>query len=707
MTSKQYLKLVKTAKSSNIKKSLQALEELESLTRSLPPHLRGLSRELAPLLESSNERVKFLASVIIRRESELAPKEMIKQFRFFLDVLEKIFTSKSQSSFNHWKPYTNIMFALSNIANEYPKLGDKISPVIGKALMYPLYSPQNPTKERALLYVTAVKTLGRIGKKNPQSVDGSIQHIYKGMVDSYQFDFWKKAKSDPETNMRLHAANTLKRIGREDPARVVPRVIPALNEKNKKAVSVGKDILLYLSKDIKSLLPALIKSMNSDKIDERERVTEFMVELGNKHPVVVMPILTRAVTDSRKNVRIQAISAMGSLLTNQTKYIPKVLPVLIKCLLEENDNEIKHSIADSIAIVSFLNINVFQKYMSHVIKFMNDDYYHVRWRMYQIIKNIGIFKPQAVVDTIPHLINGLTDPHGHVQDKAKEALAALKVNKHEYLQAIKYIASGTRALEKAKQNGIECMQGQNALMDAIKAAKEYKFLESISLSSGALDLMEASGVSLSRYDAASKYVSGPYIGVSGERPDIPSQPFGYRDVEDLPLPPPPEESIPLPPPAPESGQPSGGIMPAKEVSISESKKGFGIDEIFLMTTYGILIDHYVASKKSKVDEEILAGMLVAVKSFITDSFDLPDAVGGGKMHLNNIDFGDFSVILSSGKFLTMVAITTSGNKDTIYGHLTDGVSKIEEKYHGILKTWDGDMEALGDLPDFMKTVVLE
>ena len=120
MTSKQYLKLVKTAKSSNIKKSLQALEELESLTRSLPPHLRGLSRELAPLLESSNERVKFLASVIIRRESELAPKEMIKQFRFFLDVLEKIFTSKSQSSFNHWKPYTNIMFALSNIANEYP-----------------------------------------------------------------------------------------------------------------------------------------------------------------------------------------------------------------------------------------------------------------------------------------------------------------------------------------------------------------------------------------------------------------------------------------------------------------------------------------------------------------------------------------------------------------------------------------------------------
>jgi len=125
-----------------------------------------------------------------------------------------------------------------------------------------------------------------------------------------------------------------------------------------------------------------------------------------------------------------------------------------------------------------------------------------------------------------------------------------------------------------------------------------------------------------------------------------------------------------------------------------------------MTTYGILIDHYVASKKSKVDEEILAGMLVAVKSFITDSFDLPDAVGGGKMNLNNIDFGDFSVIISTGKFLTMVAIITSGNKDAIYSHMTQGLDKIETKYQGSLKTWDGDMEALGDLPDYMKDIIL-
>lgn len=77
------------------------------------------------------------------------------------------------------------------------------------------------------------------------------------------------------------------------------------------------------------------------------------------------------------------------------------------------------------------------------------------------------------------------------------------------------------------------------------------------------------------------------------------------------------------------------------------------------------------------------------------------------MNLNNIDFGDFSVILSTGKYLTMVAIITSGNKDAIYSHITRGVERIEERYRSTLDGWDGDMEALSDLAEYMKEVVLK
>jgi len=701
MSLKKFQKILKNVRTSNPKKKMQAIQDLDEFCRDNPQYLKNLSKEITPLLEGGSERQKIIISTLLLKESKVNAKGMLKQFRSYVRILESAFDQKNQASISKWKSYINIILALGNIVEAYPKIGGKVAPTISKALMYPLYGPQNFTKERAYLYVTAVRTLGNIGTKNPGSVEESMTHVYKSLADSYRFDFWKKSTSEKDINMRLHATNVLKRVGRVAPGKVVPKLIPALNETNKDVVTAGKDILLALSKNIKTVLPALLKSMNTDKIDERDRVTEFIVELGKKHPDYVMPILTRALTDSRKNVRVHSISAMGSLLPYHTKYVPQVLPILIKGLMEEKDNEIKHSLADAVAIVSFLNINAFQKIMPYIIRSMGDDYYHVRWRMFQIVKNIGIFKPQFVVDALPHLITGLNDPYSHVQSKAKEALDALKVDKLEYLQAIKYISSSTRALEKAKKSGMACMEGQNALMQAIKAAKNYKFRESISLSTTALDMMEAAGVPLSRYDVGSRYVSGPYLGVAERGPEIPGD-----GMDGLPIPPPPEESIPLPPSSTGESPTPFSVPEAKEVELTETSAGAGIDEIFLMTTYGILIDHYVASKKSKVDEEILAGMLVAVKSFITDSFDLPDAVGGGKMNLNNIDFGDFSVILSTGKFLTMVAITTSGNKDAIYSHMTQGLDKIEKKYQGPLKTWDGDMEALDDLPEYMKEIIL-
>ena len=202
-------------------------------------------------------------------------------------------------------------------------------------------------------------------------------------------------------------------------------------------------------------------------------------------------------------------------------------------------------------------------------------------------------------------------------------------------------------------------------------------------------------------------LTGEHTGAIPPPPDVHADPLSYGEMGGLVIPPPPpgEEAAPFAAPSYDSAQPPFAGLPSGEIE-SSTAVAMGIDEIFLMTTYGILIDHYISERKSKVDEEILGSMLVAVKSFITDSFDLPDAVGGGKMNLNNIDFGDFSVILSTGKYLTMVAIMTSGNKDDIYSHITIGVERIEEKYGSALDGWDGDMEALSGLPDYMKKVVL-
>ncbi len=46
-----------------------------------------------------------------------------------------------------------------------------------------------------------------------------------------------------------------------------------------------------------------------------------------------------------------------------------------------------------------------------------------------------------------------------------------------------------------------------------------------------------------------------------------------------------------------------------------------IDEIFLMTPDGLLLKHYTRRLRPDQDEDILAGMLTAVQTFIKESFD--------------------------------------------------------------------------------------
>jgi len=479
-------------------------------------------------------------------------------------------------------------------------------------------------------------------------------------------------------------------------------LISGLGEDDAEVANACKEILVSFTTNIKTLFTILISSLNSDKLSEREKVTEFIVELGRENPKYVIPLLGLALSDDRRYVRGYSASALGSLLPDNTEFIISTAPILIKSLLAETDNEVKQPMANTLTAISFRNIGVFKDHVPSIVRCMEDDFHYTRWRMAQIIKNIGLFRPGYVVDAIPYLIDGLDDFHIPVQEKCKEALAALNVDKYEYLQMIRMIDRGTRALEGARDNGMRLSEAESSLKEAIEAARKYRFKESIDLSTRALDMMEAES------DGTMDDLTGGPLGEIPPPPDVHADPASYGEMGELLAPPPPpgKEAAPFAVRSPDAAQPPFAGPPPGEIE-SSTAVGMGIDEIFLMTTYGILIDHYIAARKSKVDEEILGSMLVAVKSFITDSFDLPDAVGGGKMNLNNIDFGDFSVILSTGKYLTMVAIMTSGNKDAIYSHITRGVDRIEERFRSALDGWDGDMVALAGLAEYMKEVVLK
>ena len=693
-------RLLKNLKSSDTKKSLQALRDLDGMYKENTNPIEEISIYSIRFLRDDSEEVREEVSGILLRQSQLYPQIVVRQFRNLLQTLKWTLDEIRQDSYAH-TPVTNLIITLGNLAEINHEVGGRIAPVVTRALKYPLYGPQDLNVERTLFYMAAINVIGKIGGRNPEYIINSVPHVYKSLVDSYRFDSWRRNAEEGTNNLRAHAVGALTIIGRMAPTCVAPLLISGLGEDDAEIGSACKEILVSFTTNIKTLFTILISSLNSDKLSEREKVTEFIVELGRENPKYVIPLLGLALSDDRRYVRGYSASALGSLLPDNTEFITSMAPILIRSLLAETDNEVKQPMANTLTAISFRNIGVFKDHVPSIIRCMEDDFQYTRWRMAQIIKNIGLFRPGYVVDAIPYLIDGLEDFHIPVQEKCREALAALNVDKYEYLQMIRMMDRGTRALEGARENGVRLAKAEDSMKEAIKAARNYRFKESIDLSTRALDMMEAGS------EGVMDDLTGEHTGAIPPPPDVHADPLSYGEMGGLVIPPPPpgEEAAPFAAPSYDSAQPPFAGLPSGEIE-SSTAVAMGIDEIFLMTTYGILIDHYISERKSKVDEEILGSMLVAVKSFITDSFDLPDAVGGGKMNLNNIDFGDFSVILSTGKYLTMVAIMTSGNKDDIYSHITIGVERIEEKYGSALDGWDGDMEALSGLPDYMKKVVL-
>ena len=638
-------------------------------------------------LRDDDERIRELASSILQRRSEKESKVVLRQFRNLLNTLKWYFDIMKHDEIISYSPVTNLIITMGNLAYQHPELSSKIIPLVTRALNYPIFRPQDLTNEKNLFYIAVITVLGRIGSNYPYYVDRSIPMVFKCFIETFRYDSWKRESEYGQGGLRSYAKNTLIAVGQRDPNLIVPRIIPGLNDDDDFVVIACNDILWSFQNNPRNLVTALLNSLDNEKQTERLRATEFIVKLGKNHPRYVIPLLGLALLDERKYVKGYSASALGSLLPSHPEFIRSITPMLVDSLLKETDNEQKQSMVDTLTIISFIDRGAFENRIPQIVQLLRDDHYFVRWRMAQIVKNIGVIKPRTVVDALPYLIEGLDDVHLPVQQKCKEALDALKVDRFDYQHAIRNLERSILELKNVERTGSECEEARPLLRDAVYAVREYRFSDSVELSSKVLDQLEAPG--MTSYDV------GPVSAPSFTEPGFIEELMGK--VEEPPLPPPPDEFV-LPAPM--------AFSTPEGIKTTEESSGTGIDEVLLMTTYGILLEHYVASKKSKVDEDILASMLVAVKSFITDSFDLPEEIGGGKIQLNNIDLGDFSVVISNGKYLTMVAVTTSGNKKYIFNHITKCVEELENRYSQHLENWDGDMGGLEDLIGNMRMMVL-
>jgi hypothetical protein len=129
---------------------------------------------------------------------------------------------------------------------------------------------------------------------------------------------------------------------------------------------------------------------------------------------------------------------------------------------------------------------------------------------------------------------------------------------------------------------------------------------------------------------------------------------------------------------------------------AEEVEDFAIDEVFLIYQDGRLIAH-VAPKESGMDDQIFGSMLIAVQSFVKDSFQSEEG-------LTSFAFGSRKIILEKGNFLFLVVALSGTEPKIMKGQLHELVNKIEGLYAGIVENWDGNVDGLKDIQYYLTPI---
>lgn len=123
-----------------------------------------------------------------------------------------------------------------------------------------------------------------------------------------------------------------------------------------------------------------------------------------------------------------------------------------------------------------------------------------------------------------------------------------------------------------------------------------------------------------------------------------------------------------------------------------------IDEIFLIYHDGRQIYHESRRAVQNVDDMILSGMLMAVQTFIKDSFRYDD------VDLGKLEFGTHKLIIEKGDYIFLVTILTGKIPSDMRVHMKEIVKIIEEKHKNKLENWDGNMNDMQDIHGIIRTL---
>jgi hypothetical protein len=128
-----------------------------------------------------------------------------------------------------------------------------------------------------------------------------------------------------------------------------------------------------------------------------------------------------------------------------------------------------------------------------------------------------------------------------------------------------------------------------------------------------------------------------------------------------------------------------------------------VEQVFLIHGDGRLIAHASIRCDSAHDEELVSGMLTAVKDLLTVVFEKKEAKEN--MEPFRFEMGEMNVVLRMGRHFYMATVIRGEESKAISEKSEAAVQAIQDGYDDVLANWLGQMNDVDGVHDIITQVL--
>jgi hypothetical protein len=127
---------------------------------------------------------------------------------------------------------------------------------------------------------------------------------------------------------------------------------------------------------------------------------------------------------------------------------------------------------------------------------------------------------------------------------------------------------------------------------------------------------------------------------------------------------------------------------------------YEIEQLFLVYNDGRLIAHRMKADTAQWSNEILTGMLTALRGFVKESL-----VDQSQGDMDEMKYGNLKIAIEQGKDVYLAAFITGYVTEKLKADMRNVLERVEAGYGPVLRTWDGMMAPVEGMGTFLGELI--